>query len=75
MSKTISDLQEYIDDELALLVDKTKAEYGNLDDRTRIGTIAGFMLRNAIEIAAKHGAPRETIERSIAEYVTKAYES
>lgn len=52
------DLQEHLDIELAQVVEDTRRRAG-MDAVTFSGTVSGFLLRNGLALAAKHGAPTE----------------
>jgi hypothetical protein len=69
------DLHEYLDANFARVIENAKKLTPGMDEVLRAGTIAGFLMKTGIKLAAKHGAPRETVEQSLLETVAEFYES
>jgi hypothetical protein len=68
-----SQLHTWLDDKFADVVLEAKKLTPDMDPIERAGTIAGMLMKTAIALAAKHGAPREIIEQSIAETLEENY--
>ena len=66
-------LHAWLDENFAGVVEEAERLTPGMDDVERAGTIAGMLMKTAIALAAKHGAPREIIERSIAETIEDCY--
>lgn len=66
-------LNAWVDDKFAEVVLEAKRLTPDMDPVERAGTIAGMLMKTAIALAAKHGAPREIIELSIAETIEENY--
>ncbi|HYX21794.1 MAG TPA: hypothetical protein VFA98_13190 [Thermoanaerobaculia bacterium] len=66
-------LNAWVDDKFAEVVLEAKRLTPDMDPVERAGTIAGMLMKTAIALAAKHGAPREIIEQSIAETIEENY--
>ncbi len=67
------DLHEYLDVNFTRVIENAKKFTPDMDELTRAGTIAGFLMKTGIKLAAKHGAPRDVIETSLRETVEDYY--
>ena len=67
------DLHNYLDEHFTRVVENAKKLTPGMDEIARAGMIAGFLMKTGIKLAAKHGAPRETVETSLLETVAEYY--
>lgn len=67
------DLHKYLDENFARVIQNAKKLTPGMDEISRAGTIAGFLMKTGIKLAAEHGAPRETVETSLLETVAEYY--
>ena len=56
-----TELEDYLDREFAAVIEKALEQFSELDPIVRSGTIAGFLIKTGMAIAAKHGAPRRAV--------------
>lgn len=68
-----SQLHVWLDEKFEGVVLEAKKLTPDMDPVERAGTIAGMLMKTAIALAAKHGAPREIIEQSIAQTLEENY--
>lgn len=66
-------LHEYLDENFTRVIQNAKKLTPDMDKVLRAGTIAGFLMKTGIKLAAEHGAPRETVETSLLETVAEYY--
>lgn len=66
-------LHAYLDENFTRVIQNAKKLTPDMDRVTRAGTIAGFLMKTGIKLAAEHGAPRETVETSLLETVAEYY--
>lgn len=67
-------LHAYLDEHFTRVIQNAKKLTPDMDKVSRAGTIAGFLMKTGIKLAAEHGAPRETVETSLLETVAEYYE-
>jgi hypothetical protein len=68
------DLHEYLDVNFARVIENAKKLTPEMDERTRAGAIAGFLMKTGVKLAHAHGAPRDIVETSLLETVAEYYE-
>lgn len=66
-------LHVWLDEKFESAVLEAKRLTPDMDPVERAGTIAGMLMKTAIALAAKHGAPREIIEQSITQTLEENY--
>lgn len=66
-------MHEYLDENFTRVIQNAKKLTPDMDKVLRAGTIAGFLMKTGIKLAAEHGAPRETVETSLLETVAEYY--
>jgi len=74
----VTALEEFLDVELARVVDVARMRFGGGDafaggGDAFAGAVSGFLLRTAIELAAHHGAPRGVLDKALRNMVALAY--
>jgi hypothetical protein len=69
------DLHEYLDTHFTRVIENAKKLTPEMDEVARAGTIAGFLMKTGIKLAAKHGAPRGIVEASLLQTVSEYYGS
>jgi hypothetical protein len=67
------DLHRYLDENFTRVIENAKKLTPGMDEVTRAGFIAGFLMKTGIKLAHKHGAPRDIIETSLLETVAEYY--
>jgi len=66
-------LHAWLDSEMSVVAEEAKALTPDMDEIERAGTISGMLMKSALALAHKHGAPRAIVEQSIAETLDDLY--
>lgn len=73
--ETADELSEFLDVNFARIVEEAGKLSPELDPVMRAGTIAGFLIKTGIALAAKNGAPEAVMRRAVDNMISEAFEA